>query len=59
MCGMLLADLGPDVVRVDRLQASGLGVAIAPRFDVNARLVYGRMTDFGQKARWPQAAGHD
>ena len=37
MCGMLLADLGADVVRVDRLHDSGLGVAMAPRFDVNAR----------------------
>jgi len=37
MCGMLLADLGADVVRVDRLEASGLGVAMAPRYDVNAR----------------------
>jgi alpha-methylacyl-CoA racemase len=37
LCGMLLADLGADVVRVDRLEASGLGVAMAPRFDVNAR----------------------
>ena len=34
---MLLADLGADVVRVDRLEASGLGVAMAPRHDVNAR----------------------
>jgi alpha-methylacyl-CoA racemase len=37
MACMLLADLGADVVRVDRLQASGLGLSMAPRFDVNAR----------------------
>jgi alpha-methylacyl-CoA racemase len=37
MCGMLLADLGADVVRIDRLEASGLGVPMAPKFDVNAR----------------------
>jgi alpha-methylacyl-CoA racemase len=37
MCCMLLADLGADVVRVDRLQASGLGLAMPPQFDVNAR----------------------
>jgi alpha-methylacyl-CoA racemase len=37
MCGMLLADLGADVVRVDRTEASGLGVPMPVRFDVNAR----------------------
>ncbi|WP_425260853.1 CaiB/BaiF CoA transferase family protein [Rubrivivax sp. RP6-9] len=37
MCAMLLADLGADVVRIDRTEASGLGVAMAPRHDVNAR----------------------
>lgn len=37
MCGMLLADHGADVVRIDRLQPSGLGVPLAPRFDINAR----------------------
>ena len=37
MCAMLLADQGADVVRIDRLEASGLGVNMAPRFDVHAR----------------------
>ena len=37
MCAMLLADLGADVVRVDRLEPSGLGVPTAPRFDIAAR----------------------
>ncbi len=37
MCAMLLADLGADVVRIDRTEASGLGVAMAPQHDVNAR----------------------
>jgi alpha-methylacyl-CoA racemase len=37
MCCMLLADLGADVVRIDRLDPSGLGVAMPPAFDVNAR----------------------
>jgi alpha-methylacyl-CoA racemase len=112
LCCMLLADLGADVVRIDRLQASGLGLAIAKRFDVNARgrrsvaldlkhaaardvalrlldsadvliegfrpgvmeklglgpadcaarnprLIYGRMTGFGQTGPLSQAAGHD
>ena len=112
LCGMLLADLGADVVRIDRTEASGLGVAMAPRHDVNARgrrsvaldlksaagrdaalrliagadvlleglrpgvteklglgpadcqarnprLVYGRMTGFGQTGPLAQAAGHD
>jgi len=37
MCTMLLADQGADVVRVDRLESSGLGVNMGPRQDVNAR----------------------
>ncbi len=112
MCCMLLADLGADVVRVDRLEPSGLGVTMDPRHDVNARgrrsvaldlksdagraavlrllagadvlvegfrpgvaeklglgpadcharnprLVYGRMTGFGQTGPLATAAGHD
>ena len=37
MCAMLLADLGADVVRIDRLEPSGLGVSIDPKYDVTAR----------------------
>lgn len=37
MCAMLLADQGADVVRIDRLEPSGLGLAMDRRFDVNAR----------------------
>ena len=37
MCAMLLADLGADVVRIDRREASGLGLAMEPRFAVNSR----------------------
>jgi alpha-methylacyl-CoA racemase len=112
LCCMLLADLGADVVRIDRLQPSGLGLALDRRFDVNARsrrslaldlkasagrdtalrlveradvlvegfrpgvaeglglgpdaclalnprLVYGRMTGFGQTGPLAQSAGHD
>jgi alpha-methylacyl-CoA racemase len=36
-CCMLLADLGADVVRIDRLQPSGLGLAMERRHDVNGR----------------------
>jgi alpha-methylacyl-CoA racemase len=112
MCAMLLADQGADVVRVDRLEPSGLGVPVDKRFEVtgrnrrsvaldlkspggrdavlrlvdgadvliegfrpgvaerlglgpadcqarNPRLVYGRMTGFGQSGPLAQAAGHD
>src|SRR5262252_5502308 len=37
MCAMLLADLGADVIRVDRIEPSGLGVGMATAFDVCAR----------------------
>jgi alpha-methylacyl-CoA racemase len=112
MCATLLADLGADVVRIDRLEPSGLGVEMERRvhvhgrsrrsaaFDLkvpaareavlalvagadvllegfrpgvaerlglgpadcharNPRLVYGRMTGFGQDGPLALAAGHD
>src|ERR1700741_3783563 len=31
MCAMLLADLGADVVRLDRMEPSGLGIPTEPR----------------------------
>ncbi len=37
MCAMLLADLGADVIRIDRTEPSGLGVPTEPRFDVTGR----------------------
>jgi alpha-methylacyl-CoA racemase len=37
MCAMLLADQGADVIRIDRVEPSGLGVALDPRFDVTLR----------------------
>ena len=37
MCAMLLADLGADVVRIDRREPSGLGLALERRFAVNSR----------------------
>jgi len=111
-CGMLLADMGADVLRVDRLQVSDLGLPTEPKHDVlgrgrrsvaldlkrpesvqlvldlaakadaliegfrpgvterlglgpkeclarNPRLVYGRITGWGQDGPLAQAAGHD
>jgi alpha-methylacyl-CoA racemase len=113
MCAMLLADLGADVLRIDRTQEAGLGIASRrPEFDLlnrgkrsaamdlknkeavaaalrlveradvliegfrpgvmermglgpevclarNPRLVYGRMTGWGQTGPLAEAAGHD
>jgi alpha-methylacyl-CoA racemase len=112
MCAMLLADLGADIVRIDRLEPSGLGVqspekykllhrsrpAVAidlkhkdgialalrlaakadaliegfrpgvmerlglgpePCLVANPRLVYGRMTGWGQTGPLAPTAGHD
>ena len=112
MCGMLLAELGADVLTIDRVQTAGLGVGMPPRFNLlrrsrrsaavdlknpagpplvlrlveqadaliegfrpgvaerlglgpddcaarNPRLVYGRVTGWGQEGPLSQAAGHD
>ena len=112
MAAMLLADLGATVLRLDRVEPSGLGVPKPLRYDLllrgrgtirldlksgagrdlaldllsgadaciegfrpgtmerlglapdvalarNPRLVYGRMTGFGQTGPLAQAAGHD
>ncbi len=112
MCAMLLAELGADVVRVDRPTDSGLGIGMAPEFHLlnrsrpsiavdlkhpdgaetvlrmvergdaliegfrpgvterlglgpddcaarNPRLVYGRVTGWGQDGPLSRAAGHD
>lgn len=37
MCAMLLADLGAEVWRIDRIEPSGLGVPVAARFDIPGR----------------------
>ncbi|MFH1602906.1 MAG: CaiB/BaiF CoA-transferase family protein [Pseudomonadota bacterium] len=111
-CGMLLADMGADLLRVDRPQESDLGLPLEPKYDVmsrgrrsialdlkrpesiesvlalvtradaliegfrpgvterlglgpeaclarNPRLVYGRITGWGQDGPLAQAAGHD
>ncbi len=112
MCAMLLSDLGATVLRIDRTEDAGLGVARDPRFDLlnrgrrsaaidlknprgvetalklvdradaliegfrpgvmermglgpdpclkrNPRLVYGRMTGWGQSGPLAPTAGHD
>ena len=112
MCAMLLAELGADVVRVDRMKDPGLGVGVAPEHNLlsrsrpsiavdlkhpdgvetvlrlvegadaliegfrpgvterlglgpeecaarNPRLVYGRVTGWGQAGPLAGAAGHD
>lgn len=112
LCGMLLADLGADVLRLDRTADAGLGLKIDPRYELlgrgkrslaldlkspdskalvlsvlekadvviegfrpgtmerlgfgpdvalarNPRLVYGRMTGWGQQGAMSSAAGHD
>ena len=112
MCAMLLAELGADVVRVDRVTDPGLGIDMAPEYHLlnrsrpsiavdlkhpggvetvlrlvdgaealiegfrpgvterlglgpedcaarNPRLVYGRVTGWGQEGPLARAAGHD
>lgn len=112
-CGMLLADMGADVLRIDRIKDTGFGLAPAdPKYDVmsrgrrslaldlkqpnsiglilslvgkadaliegfrpgvmerlglgpdiclarNPRLIYGRITGWGQDGPLAQVAGHD
>ncbi len=111
-CGMLLADMGAEILRVDRLTGAELGMPLPPRFDLlnrnkhsvavdlkssegreavlrliggadaviegfrpgvmerlgvgpevclaaNRRLVYGRMTGWGQSGPLSQSAAHD
>jgi alpha-methylacyl-CoA racemase len=112
MCCMLLADLGADIIRIDRLEPSGLGVPAPEKYKllhrsrpavaidlkqergvalalrliqesdalvegfrpgvmerlglgpdhclaVNPRLIYGRMTGWGQEGPLASIAGHD
>ena len=112
LCAMLLSDMGAEVVRVERIEPSGLGLPKAPKFDLlnrgrrsvaidlrkkegaetllrlvekadaliegfrpgvterlgigpaecfvhNPKLVYGRMTGWGQEGPLAHAAGHD
>src|SRR5712691_1147156 len=111
-CGMMLADMGADVLRIDRLEQGDVGLPVEPKFDImargrrsialdlkqrasveivlalsakadvliegfrpgvterlglgpeacfarNPRLIYGRITGWGQDGPLAQAAGHD
>jgi alpha-methylacyl-CoA racemase len=111
-CGMLLADMGAEVLRIDRLATADIGIPVPPKYDllnrnkrslavdlkspqgqsmvlrliaqadaliegfrpgvmerlglgpepsleINPRLVYGRMTGWGQYGPLSQAASHD
>jgi alpha-methylacyl-CoA racemase len=112
MCALLLADMGAEIIRIDRLQETGLGVHTDPKFNLlmrgrrsiavdskseagrdvilklidqadaliegfrpgvmerlglgpdvvlarNEKLVFGRMTGWGQDGPMAKAAGHD
>jgi alpha-methylacyl-CoA racemase len=112
MCAMLLSDMGADVLLIDRVADSGLGIAVGAQYDLlrrgrpsvaldmkrpeavqavlrmaekadaliegfrpgvmerlglgpdvclarNPRLVYGRMTGWGQEGPLAHASGHD
>ncbi len=63
LAGMLLADHGADVIRVDRLADSGLGLALAPRLDVHARgrrsLMLDLKAEAGRQALLRLLAGAD
>ena len=37
LCAMMLADLGAEVLRIDRVEPSGLGVATDTKFEVTGR----------------------
>ena len=36
-CGMMLADMGAEVIRLDRTVSAGLGLEVAPKFDCMGR----------------------
>src|ERR1700683_4842259 len=65
-CCMMLADMGAEVLRVDRNDKVELGIVMEPLgrgpgegLALNPRLVFGRMTGFGQEGPLARAAGHD
>ncbi|MEH6477345.1 MAG: CoA transferase, partial [Sneathiella sp.] len=37
MCALLLADMGAEIIRIDRMQETGLGVHTDPKFNLLMR----------------------
>src|SRR5579883_2110718 len=59
-CGMMLADMGAEVTRIDRVErVGGGGRRGADVLARGPRIIYGRMTGWGQEGPLSQAAGHD
>jgi alpha-methylacyl-CoA racemase len=66
-CGMILADFGAEVVVVDRLSKGGpempniMAKNLGPdeALKVNPRLIYARLTGWGQEGPYAGMAGHD
>jgi crotonobetainyl-CoA:carnitine CoA-transferase CaiB-like acyl-CoA transferase len=59
MCAMLLSDMGAEVIRVDRLEASGLGLGGDPQYELLNRgprsvaiALTGASTQSGRRLRW-------
>ncbi len=50
LCAMLLADLGAEVIRIDRTEPSGLGVPMDVKFEVTGRNRQSVALDFKQPA---------
>ena len=50
LCAMLLADLGAEVLRIDRTEPSGLGVTVDVKFEVTGRNRRSVALDFKQPA---------
>ena len=50
LCAMLLADLGAEVIRIDRTEPSGLGVPTKTRFEITGRNRQSVALDIKQKA---------
>merc|ERR1719422_1683830 len=65
VCGMILSDFGAKVIRVDKV-GHGLNYDVTARgkrsvalIQENPKLVYARLTGFGQTGPYKDMAGHD